>query len=198
MRITLLILMALAIAGAEPCWAFPGQTAAELIQALGPSANGYVAPPAPSAEAVREGSAQLSSVYWPQASYDPLRTGSALTGILVATFDYRGTDLIARLQKSPPEVGWPDLVSRSEVFLSFLPPTGFKALLAALQATWVVQSRTHKGAGEGYDLFALVSKDGAFAAELSYSEKGEVPPPPDPTGKRPPTLNFWSRVTPAR
>ncbi len=196
MRVTLFILMVLALAGFEPCWAFPGQTAAELIQALGPSANGYVAPPAPSAEAVRAGSAQLGSIYWPQASYDPLRTGSALTGILVATFDYRGTDLIARLQKSPPEVEWADLVSRSEVFLSFLPPAGFKALLAALQTTWVVQSKTHKGAGDGYDLYALVSKDGALTAELSYSEKGEIPPPPDPTGKRPPTLNFWSRVAP--
>ena len=196
MPVVLLIVMLFAVA--EPGWAFPGQTAAELIQALGPSANGYVAPPAPSAEAVRAGSAQLSSVYWTPASYDPLRTGSALTGILVATFDYRGPDLITRLQKSPPEVEWADLVSRSEVFLSFLPPAGFKALLAALQATWVVQSRTHKGSGDGYDLYALVSKDGALAAELSYSEKGEVPPPPDPTGKRPPTLNFWSRVTPAR
>ncbi len=61
----------------------------------------------------------------------------------------------------------------------------------------VVRSKTHKGSGDGYDLYALVSKDGALAAELSYSKKGEVPPPPAPTGKRPPTLNFWSRVTPA-
>ena len=196
MPVVLLIVMLLAIA--EPGWAFPGQTAADLIQALGPSANGYAAPPAPSAAAVRAGSAQLSSIYWPQAAYDPLRTGSTLTGILVATFDYRGTDLIARLQKSPPEVGWADLVSRSEVFLSFVPPAGFKALLAALQTTWVVKSTTHQGEGDGYHLYALVSRDGSLAAELSYSEKGEVPPPPDPTGKKPPTLNFWSRVTPAR
>jgi len=53
MFVVLFIVMALAVA--EPGWAFPGQTAAELIQALGPSANGYVAPPAPSAEAVRAG-----------------------------------------------------------------------------------------------------------------------------------------------
>jgi hypothetical protein len=55
-----------------------------------------------------------------------------LRTILAATFDYRGPDLIARLQQDPPQVRWTDLVSRSEVFLSFLPPAGFKSLLAAL------------------------------------------------------------------
>lgn len=185
------------LAASGTSWGFPGQTAEELIRALGPPANGYVTPPAPSVEAVRAGSAQLSKIYWPQAAYDPLRTGAALHGILVATFDYRGNDLVARARKDPPEVGWKDLVSHTEVFLSFVPPATFKALLAALHNAWIIQSTTHQGVAPGYDLYTLVSKDGSLTAELSYSEKGEVPPP-DPTGKQPPTLNFWSRVTPAR
>lgn len=177
----------------QPGWTFPGQTAAELIQALGPSANGYVAPPVPSADAVRAGSAQLSQIYWPQAQYDPLRSGRALQGILVTTFDYRHPTLLKRVSQADPEVGWTDLVSRSEVFLSFLAPGAFQELMTAVTKTWVITSKVRQGSEPGYDLYVLTSKDGRLTAELSYAEKGEVPPP-DPSGKKPPVLNFWSKV----
>jgi hypothetical protein len=192
------LLVALMIVVGGRAWAFPGQTAGELIRALGPPSNGYVSPPVPSVEAVRAGTAQFSRVYWSQAAYDPLRAGAVLPGILVTTFSYRGPDLITRLQKNPPEVGWKDLVSHSEVFLSFLPTAAFTALLAAIDTGWTVTSKTHLGAGAGYDLYSLVSKDGRLQGELSYAEKGEVPLPPDPSGQTPPTLNFWSRISSTR
>jgi hypothetical protein len=175
-------------------WAFPGQTADELIRVLGPPANGYVAPPVPAIEAVRTGSAQLSRIYWPQATYDPLRSGAALKGIVVATFDYRGEGLVERLRKEPPDIGWKDLVSQSEVFLSFLPPQAFRQFLAGIQAEWKVTAKTHHGTGSGYDLYSLTSKDGRLVGEMSYADKGEVPPPADPGGQQPPTFNFWTRI----
>lgn len=193
----LLVALLMVIVGGR-VWAFPGQTADELIRALGLPANGDVSPPVPSVDAVRAGTAQVSGMYWPQSAYDPLHSGAALPGILVATFSYRGPDLIARLQKNPPEVGWKDLVSHSEVFLSFLPPAAFTALLVAIDTGWTVMSKTHQGAGAGYDLYSLISKDGRLQGELSYAEKGEVPPPPDPNGHTPPTLNFWSRISSTR
>ncbi len=178
--------------------AFPGQTAEELIEALGPPANGYVSPPVPAVEAVQTGQAQLSRIYWPQATYDPLRAGAALQGIVVTTFDYRGTGLVERLQKEPPEIGWKDLVSQSEVFLSFLSPKVFRQLLAGIDAGWKITSKTHHGSGAGYDLYTLVSRDGRLQGEMSYGEKSEVPPPPDPSGQQPPTLNFWTKISVVR
>jgi hypothetical protein len=183
---------------ARQAGAFPGQTAEELIRALGPSANGYASPPVPSVDAVRTGRAQLSQVYWPQAAYDPLGAGAALQGIVVTTFDYEGTGLLDRLQKDPPQIGWKDLVSRSEVFLSFLSPKAFQRLLAEIDAGWQITSRTHHGSGTGYDLYTLVSRDGRLQGEMSYAEKGEVPPPPDPSGQQPPTLNFWTKISVVR
>lgn len=175
--------------------AFPGQTAEELMQALGPSANGYVSPPVPTAESVRTGRAELSRIYWPQATYDPFRAGMALQGIVVATFDYRGNGLVERVRKTPPDVRWNDLVSRDEVFLSFLSPPAFQRLLAGIDPGWKITSRTHRGSGPGYDLYTLVSRDGRLRGEMSYTAKGDVPPPPDPTGQQPPTLNFWTRIS---
>lgn len=179
-------------------WAFPGQTADELIGVLGPATNGFVSPPVPAIEAVRTGRAQLSSIYWSQATYDPLRSGAVLRGILVTTFDYRGTGLVERLRKDPPELGWKDLVSQSEVFLSFVSPQAFQQLLAGIEVGWEITSKTHQGAGVGYDLYSLTSTDGRFYGEISYSAKGEVPLPPDPGGQKPPTLNFWTRIAPVR
>lgn len=198
MRYVLTLLVALLVTVGGRVWAFPGQTADELILALGLPANGYVSPPVPSVDAVRAGTAQFSRVYWSQATYDPLRAGAMLRGILVTTFTYRGPGLIDRLEKQSPEVGWKDLVSHSEVFLSFVPPAAFSALLAAIDAGWTITSRTHHGAGAGYDLYSLVSKDGRLQGELSYAEKGDLPPPPDPGGHAPPTLNFWSRISSTR
>jgi hypothetical protein len=183
---------------AQPAWAFPGQTAQELIQGLGPPANGYVSPPVPEIEAVRSGSAQLSSIYWSQAAYDPLRSGAALKGILVATFDYRGVGLAERLQKDPPDIGWKDLLSRSEVFLSFVPPQSFQRFLDGIRSGWKVTTKVHHGTGAGYDLYSLTSRDGLLAGEMSFADKGEVAPPPDASGQRPPTLNFWTRISPVR
>jgi hypothetical protein len=197
-RLVISVLAGLLSVGAQQAGAFPGQTAEELIRALGPSANGYLSPPVPTVEAVRAGQAQLSRIYWPQAAYDPLRSGATLQGILVATFDYRGAGLVERLQKEPPEIGWKDLVSQSEVFLAFLSPQTFQNVLTAIHAGWTITAKTHQGAGAGYDLYSLKSKDGRFQGEMSYSEKGEVPPPPDPSGQQPPTLNFWARISALR
>ena len=179
-----------------PVWAFPGQTADELIGVLGPAANGYVSPPVPTVESVRAGRAQLGSVYWSQATYDPLRSGASLRGILVTTFVYRGTGLVGRLEKDPPELGWKDLVSQSEVFLSLVSPQAFRQFLAGIEAGWKVTSKTHQGTGVGYDLYSLTSTDGRLHGEMSYSARGEVPLPPDPGGQKPPTLNFWTRISP--
>jgi len=183
---------------AQQARAFPGQTAEELIQALGPPANGYVSPPVPAIEPVQSGSAQLSGIYWPQATYDPLRSGAALKGIVVATFDYRGVGLTERLQKDPPDIGWKDLVSQSEVFLSFLPPQAFRQFLSGIQADWKVTAKAHHGTGAGYDLYSLASRDGRLVAEMSFADKGEVAPPPDASEQRPPTLNFWTRISAVR
>ncbi|MEW6681715.1 MAG: hypothetical protein AB1451_02180 [Nitrospirota bacterium] len=183
---------------AQQVGAFPGETAEELIRDLGPSANGYVSPPVPAIEAVRAGSAQLSRIYWPQVTYDPLRSGAVMKGIVVATFDYQGAGLVERVQKDPPDIGWKDLVSRSEVFLSFLPRQAFQQLLSGIEATWNVTARTHHGTGAGYDLYSLSSKDGRLVGEMSFTDKGEVPPPPDAGGQQPPTLNFWTRISAVR
>ncbi len=182
---------------AQQAGAFPGQTAEELIEALGPPANGYVSPPVPAVEAVQTGQAQLSRIYWPQASYDPLGTGAALQGIVVATFDYRGAELVERLQKDPPDISWKDLVSRSEVFLSFLPPQAFRTLLDGIEAKWSVTAKTHQGTGTGYHLYSLISKDGRLSGEMSFTDKGERAPPPDAGAQQPPTLNFWTRISAA-
>lgn len=179
---------------AQQAWGFPGQTAEELIRALGPSANGYASPPVPSVEAVRSGTAQLSRIYWPRASYDPFRSGIELQGILVATFDYRGTGLVERLRKDPSKIDWRDLVSDSEVFLSFLSPKAFEGVLAAIDKGWTVTSKSHQGPGAGYDLYVLISRDGRLRGEMSYSDKGEPPPAPAQTGQTAPILNFWSRI----
>lgn len=183
---------------AQQAGAFPGQTADELIRLLGPPANGYVSPPVPTMESVRSGRAQLSQIYWPQATYDPFRSGAALQGIVVATFDYRGTGLAERLEKAPVEIGWGDLRSQEEVFLSFLSPKAFRDLLARLDPGWEMTSKTHHGAGLGYDLYTFASRDGRFRGEMSYSEKGDAPPPAGPPGQKPPPLNFWSRISAVR
>lgn len=183
---------------AQQVGAFPGQTAEELIQALGPPANGYGSPPVPAIEAVRTGSAQLSRIYWPQATYDPLRSGAAMKGIVVATFDYQGAGLVERVQKDPPDIGWKDLVSRSEVFLSFLPRQAFQQLLSGIETKWNVTGKTHHGTGAGYDLYSLSSKDGRLVGEMSFTDKGEVAPPSDAGGQQPPTLNFWTRISAVR
>ena len=183
---------------AQQAGAFPGQTADELIQGLGLPANGYVSPPVPEIEAVRTGSAQLSRIYWPQATYDPLRSGASLNGIVVATFDYRGPGLVERVQKVPPDIGWKDLVSRSEVFLSFLPPQAFRRLLSGIETKWSVTAKAHHGTGVGYDLYSLTSKDGRLVGEMSFTDKGEFAPPPDAGGQQAPTLNFWTRISVVR
>lgn len=197
-RLVSLLTVGLLGVGEAQVWAFPGQTAEEMIGVLGPATNGYVSPPVPTVESVRAGRAQLGSVYWSQATYDPLRSGASLRGILVATFDYRGMGLVERLQKDPPELGWKDLVSQSEVFLSLVSPQAFQQLLAGMKAGWKITSKTHQGTGVGYDLYSLTSTDGRFYGEMSYSAKGEVPLPPDPGGQKPPTLNFWTRISPVR
>ncbi len=197
-RLVILLMVGFLGVAEAQVWAFPGQTAEEMIQALGPAANGYVSPPVPGIEAVRAGRAQLGSVYWSQATYDPLRTGASLRGILVATFDYRGTGLVERVEKDPPELGWKDLTSQSEVFLSFVSPQAFRQFLSGLEGGWKISSKSHQGTGVGYDLYSLTSTDGRFYGEMSYSAKGEVPLPPDPGGQKPPTLNFWTRIAPVR
>jgi hypothetical protein len=117
---------------------------------------------------------------------------------VVATFDYQGSGLVERLRQTPPDIGWKDLVSRSEVFLSFLPPQAFQKLLAGIQAEWTVMAKTHHGTGAGYDLYSLTSKDGHLVGEMSFTNKGELAPPADASGQQPPTLNFWTRISAAR
>lgn len=175
-------------------WAFPGQTAQELLAALGPTADGPVGPPVPAIEAVRAGTAQLSRMSWPEATYDPLRSGATLKGLLVATFDYRGPDLVARLQKDPPELGWKDLVSRSEFFLAVVPAESFRWFLAGLHRGWTITSEARHGSGTRYEVYSLVSKDGRLQGEMSYSETGALPLSADRIGPTPPGANLWIRV----
>jgi hypothetical protein len=84
------------------------------------------------------------------------------------------------------------------VFLSFVSSQAFQQLLAGIEAGWKITSKTHRGTGAGYDLYSLTSTDGRFHGEMSYSAQGEVPLPPDPGGQKPPTLNFWTRISPVR
>lgn len=197
MRRSLMAIVLTSLLGiAQQAPAFPGQTAEELIRVLGPPANGHPAPPVPAVEAVLSGRAQLSSVYWPQATYHPLQSGPDLKGILVTTFDYRAAGLAERVVKDPSDIGWEDLVSRSEVFLSFVSPQAFQQLLGEIAADWTVTSKTHHGAGVGYDLYSVISKDGRFQGEISYSPKGHMPPLPQ--SGQPPVLNFWTRISAVR
>jgi hypothetical protein len=84
------------------------------------------------------------------------------------------------------------------VFLSFLPPGAFQQFLSGIQSEWTLTAKTHHGAGAGYDLYSLVSKDGRLVGEMSFANKGELAPPPDAGGQQPPTLNFWTRISAVR
>lgn len=171
--------------------ALPGDLGKGLIDSLGKPANDYQEPPQPTAEDFRQGKDKLATVYWTRVQYDPFRTGLKLKGNLVVTFQYpRNAD---RMRADGRAIGWADLTSYSEVFLSQVSPDDWNATLQALGQNWVLERQEERTAqGNAYTLYTLVSEDGARKVQISYSPNRQ----PAAVPSKIPVFNFWSRIGP--
>lgn len=121
--------------------------------------------------------------YWEGVEADPLSVGKKIKGTLIVLFEQRKTDI------------W----SLQETFLAGVSTPEFKEVLEEVQKKWQTVSKTpHQNSNRSYDLYQIVSRDGRFSGEMSYSSPESIFSFQNHSAfsHQIPFLNLWIHLTP--